>query len=294
MVTIIIRDGKKKYKRKVPTSFSELNRIQYFHFVQILFLEEKFPTLDNLPISFKIHLFKKLLNVPDKVFFKIGYPGILSFLDKVSGVFKPDNHPAIKRILVGFKLLHLPKEDISDLSFMEFCMAETFYQSILDQEGNETKNLNWLTAILCKPHHLVGKKVMRNNKEEEEQTVFETLQQYDFAGLEKGNPIKRFKTVFYGVPPIIKLSIFFYYLQCRKALVERYPAVFKKSEESGSSSPDFTSQYGWLALAHQLAGSGEFGTFAQLSKEPLHNILHHLSYKNDLKKEQDIKSIING
>ncbi len=274
----------KRYSRKIPTNFSQLTRKQYLQFVYLLFKNKSIENLENLPVSFKIDFTKYLINVPDKVLYTIGGNGIIEIIEKIDKVFKPTYHPVLKNILVGMQRLHLPQEKLQDLNFMEFCLAESFYQSILEGKGDETENLNHLLSILCKPHKN-GKRIEYN--QELENKIFETVKFYNYESLANAKNISRAKVIFYGVAPILKYGIFFNYLQQRKALVLDYPSAFKEGDKQG---PDLTSSYGWLAAAHDLAEAGTFGNFDKLSITPLHTVLHHISYKNDHNQEVELRN----
>lgn len=289
MVTIELRYNR-KYTRKLPTKFAELTRKQTLQFVRLLFSNQQLSSLEELPASFKTSFISKLLRVPEKVLYTIGDAGMVQLVTKCAGLFSPNAEVSITSFLLGFKRLYLPKTNFDNLTFIEFSESETWYNRIIQNEGDAEENINMMIAAICKQYRWSwGQwKWIRPGYNFEKQTaVSNRLKKYSFHHFGDANKMVKFRTLLFGVHPDIKNAIFYWYVLNRKELVQKYPAVF--SSGSDTNGPDLTSQYGWNRVGMEIASGGEFGTFDEVGSTPVHTILYHISYKNDLAKEQEMK-----
>ncbi len=255
----------KTYHRRLPDSFSGLTRREVLAISRYMISKQmQFGQWHNEDRWFVLSL---LLRIDLEHFYELPDYHATALLQTVQSVFTDSYFPALRYVRPHHWPWVLPNKELEGMPFIQFVYAESFYALV--PKGDDY--LHKLVATLCTPgiHYNDRIRWVR---------VF-TDRQLDQRAEQATNLLHE-----------EQYAVLWFYHSCRQALVQKYPAVFRKSGDSrGMGGPDFTSKYGWSGALHVMAKEGAFGTMEQCMVADLHDVLHHLNYNSDYAREMEIK-----
>lgn len=133
--------------------------------------------------------------------------------------------------------LHAPDDDLSNLTAEEVAFCFDIFEAYT--KTKKTAYVDEIIAILYRP----GKPATPHNIE---QAFFGDIRQpYNPATV----PLRQAQIA--KMPLGVKNIIFFWFLSCRLAIVERYKAIFKEASGQEKQGGD----YGWLGVFRNIAGN---------------------------------------
>lgn len=170
----------------------------------------------------------------------------------------PDLHRnLILPFRVGMRKYCGPADGLTNISFKEFILAETYYSKYI--ETQKERFLNGLVATLFRPKKLINIK-SRKYTGDERIRFNDYLIEHDAAKLQKLNPA-------------VKHAIRYFYIGCRRMLCQLYPHVFSSGGGSVSDTDTFNM---YLDLVDTLANNDP--TRKELIRDqPLHEVLNSLN-----------------
>ena len=269
-----------------------MNRRHILIFVRAL-IDTKQNFLEPFTAAFKIQVLSGFLKLPDRVFHKLTEVHIAILIDGIANVFDQESiAPCMKYMVVGNKKLHYPKEKLKGSSAIEFGLAETYYQAIIEENGSMEQNLNMLIGILFR-----AKGTMVDT------TIAEQTARRMSTPLPAGQKTLKWllpsmqwlSFIWYRVPFEEQFAAYYWYFRTREQLREDYPGAFNNSDKkSNKAAVDLTSQHGWLGMIMAVAESGPFGPYEETCTTDLHNFLYWIEYNHDRMQEMRIKNKLNG
>lgn len=305
--------GDKKYKVSLPATYGDCTRKQAIRIAE-LFIKHKLP-FGGITDEDRIMLLGEFMGLRPDHFYQLGDLAITSlisgsFLRDPENIF--DGSPSLKYFSYpgwcggssplsrGVAALRrtggsLPSPALKHSPFLQFIIAEDYYQNILEGEDFQ-ENLNGLVSILCTPisplegglRGVLGG-VLPWGRCRRQRGI-----DPDLATIRK---IQLRSTPTTGRIQAEKIAVLQYYHGTRKLLVESFSPMFKKRDEGSTAvgkGPDFTGKYRWWALLHDLAEKHVFGDFDQTANHNLHDVMHHVCYNADKYHESEVRKMIYG
>lgn len=262
---IRVKLGSKKFR--LPASWAECTRAHALTFVGMIFYSGLRDTdIQQFSNRFRIQVLRALISdhtVRHHDFFSLKSWQVTALLEKIDFLFNDICLvPVVPHIPGG---LYLPDARLTNSSFIEFAFADEYFSKISTEEDDGAM-LDNLVLALCRPkkrfyfiRRLFGDKDPR--------------QPFDSKHLERD--ISK-------IPVIYKTWVYFFYMNFRKYLTDKYPALFHQNTSGGQSS---TADYGWLGILTSLAKEGIFGDWENTARSNVHTVLFALSYNQDVYQE---------
>jgi hypothetical protein len=169
-----------------------------------------------------------------------------------------------KVIIDKFRFQHVtylgPSDKFSNVTFGEFCFADTHFLDYINEENEEA--LNKFIAVLYRPE----RKVDVNDEE------FNGDWRVNFTS---HHTMKRAETLTAFYPPL-KKAIVLNYSKIRAWLEEAYPYVFPKEEKKQKEGDKEQKKQSWLPVLENMAGN-DIINLEKYSNLPLHQALRYLN-----------------
>ena len=262
----------RKFRRVIPSSWSELTGKQAIMFTRLLFQGwSPGSTLGSYQLDFRIDFLRAVLRLRGSIFYNLDKYHITELINIMKPVFEGDSsYPALRRFLIGFTWHYLPCKTLQYSPFIEFALAEDCYRRVLSGDNSA---LDELVSHLCRPR---WRKERHAGETNDPRLKYDSeLQEQIYLKLSRG--IKWH----HRIPNEIKLYVYFFYHSCRQQLIKRYPNAFAQQGDSSRGGPDFTSKYGWIGHIDNLAETGPFGDWDQVCYTEVHKVLHYINYTQD-------------
>lgn len=166
------------------------------------------------------------------------------------------------------KWLYGPSNGLGNLTVYELGMAFSYFESYATTK--EEEKLDKLLAVLYRPSRpetkMEREKAWGGDRRQ-------PLRGYEAKMDERAGKMKMLQ-------PMQKQVLAFWFASCRKAIIDRYPKVFK-------SGGDKANRYGWGGVLMTLAENGALGNLEQVSDNHFSNALTLISMKADEAEAQE-------
>ncbi|MND84261.1 hypothetical protein D3C80_761490 [compost metagenome] len=174
--------------------------------------------------------------------------------------------PVVK---AGGKEYHGPKDELENLTFIEWCFADSYFERYVflkkqEQQDPANEYLDKFLAVLYRPKK----------------------QSYDPLAIDHDGDIRvrfnenlikeRAKDMNY-LPCHIRDGIVLWYMSCRQKIENDHPHIFPQKKKISGSEPDF----GWMGVFDELTGD-KFGGQDELARTNLFTVLFSME-RNQIK-----------
>jgi hypothetical protein len=248
-----------------PENFQEIEASKFKHILKLIFDE------DNYLNRWKI--LQILAHIPSKFRRLLREEQLLEMLELLDFIYFRDDLPILEKIEIEKEMFYFPVENMTYSSVIEFAIADQYASEII--EGNYDKLDNFFFTLV-RPHtpEVLDHKFTGDIRERFNAYLID----------------KRVKELSKLVPIHYKIYLFFWFLNVKKEIKNRYSELFKKSEKSENEENQVEQPeiliIGWLKLIKSISETGIYGNYDDTCHYSFHNFCLNLCFDYQLKEKQ--------
>jgi len=271
------RNSIKKIKRTLPSSYDEFTAADFLKLFQL-------KNLNLLPIALTVSFIHHLLSLRPRIFFNLKQYELdelaetLKWMvpgkDPITGTDIPpimEKFP-LQKIRCGWRNYYGPADRLSNITVIEWVMADSLYMSYASEPDTET--LHRFLAVLYRPANPFTRIARRLNGRDVRIKLNEHFLEKRAARLAK-------------LPLYVKQSIMFVFEANRHRVTQEFNEIFKQVDKKYGDD-----DFDYAAFIYDMAGP-ELGTVGQVEAELVNNVFHFCQRNQKKLRDPNKENLLN-
>lgn len=286
-VEYIHTKGKKvekiRLEASLPENWEEVTSKQFKALLPLLYGKYPFSDTSNLRVDLVKALVFSHRNPLKRRKYRKAFPHltditIVELSDLVKFLWETSPSIALmKSFRHGLNRYYLPKDNLENAIMLEYILCDAYLEGVAEEENLlQSELLNKLIATLCRPKRFGWSLIRR------------------FPGLNTGDCRQKFNQEIMesrakkleNLPLALKLFVLFFFMGCKKHVMDEYPLLFPEPKK-GASSQANEDPYSWAETLKDVAATKLYGNYDETAYYNLHTILTNLQFERKRQLEQE-------